>query len=40
MLKKYKIAAQKYKCVQGKILGNSLCGSLPAEKPGHAEFFF
>ena len=31
---------QKYKCVQGKILGHSLCGSLLAEKLGRAQFFF
>ena len=37
MLKKYNIAAQKSKCDQGEILGPSLCGSLPAEKLGHAK---
>ena len=40
MLQKYNTAAQKSKCDQGEILGHSLCGSLPAEKLGHAQIFF
>ena len=39
MLKKYTIAAKRFKCHQGEILGKSLCGSLPVEKLGHVNCF-
>ena len=39
VLKKYNIAAKKSKFNGRKILGKSLCGSVPAEKLGHGQFF-
>ena len=38
-LKKYNIAAKKSKFDLEEILGKSLCGSMPAEKLGHGQFF-
>ena len=37
---KYNIAANKSKFNRREILWKSLCGSLPAEKLGHGQFFF
>ena len=37
MLKKYNNIAKKSKCEWGKILDNSLCGSMPAEKLSHVK---
>ena len=39
MLKKSNIVLKKSKLDHGKILGMSLCGSVPAEKLGHGQFF-
>ena len=35
MLRKYNVAAKKFKSAREEILGNSLCGSMPAEKLVH-----
>ena len=40
MLKKYNTAAKKSKSAREEILGNSHCGSMPAEKLGHVEIIF
>ena len=40
MMKKYNNIGKKFKCDRGEILGNSLCGSMPAEKLGHVKIFF
>ena len=40
VLKKYNVVAKKSKLNWRKILGESLGGSMPAEKPGHDQFIF